>query len=227
MFVAKVTIADKATPALKVLFGLAGNKRDFITVLGRRGANELRNWFHRLNATKPNKKGWPRQNFWSTVANSVSQRPKIAGDSATISINHPVIAHKAGLGPMKGHIRPRNKKWLTIPAVPEAYGKSAKEYQKGGGKDHKLFFIKRGESLAFLAEIDLSQKNEQEQPKSGKRGKSKQRSKLKIIYILKKHVYQKPDPDALPDVITWQNALVDEASKFVSAEIEKKLDRTE
>jgi hypothetical protein len=215
MFTARVTLTGTAQVVLAKLQGIADNQKDFYLLLGRRGVNVLRDWFRRADATRANKRGWPRSHFWLDVMRSVSQSPRVTEGGVIISINHPVIAHKVGVGPAQGHIVPRVAKWLTIPNVPEAYGKSAKEYEQGGGEGRKLVFIKKGEQLAFLAEINIEPSGE-----TNKNGKPKAAIRqLKIIYILKKHVYQPPMPDALPDTATWQDAIGDEWGRFIDDQL--------
>lgn len=57
---------------------------------------------------------WPKSNFWSTVADSVGA-VQITGDTATIPISSPALAHKAHPNPPP--IKPKgSRKYLAIPA---------------------------------------------------------------------------------------------------------------
>lgn len=211
MFIASIEIKDKATKGLITLYGLVQDRKGFVRALGYRGVSVLKKWFKGLDASKPNKKGWPRLHFWDEVANSVKETPKLDGASAIVSVMDPRVAHKAGLGPNAGVIRPVNAEWLTIPAVPEAYGKTAKEFTGRAVKTRRLIFIKRSEATALLGQVIIID------GKKGPRGGDIK--SLRVIFILKKFVHQKPDPDTLPDDETWRSNLVDEGQSFILTEL--------
>ncbi len=57
---------------------------------------------------------WPKANFWSGVADSVGE-VEVAGDTATIAISSPALAHKADPNPPP--VTPKGgRKFLAIPA---------------------------------------------------------------------------------------------------------------
>jgi hypothetical protein len=205
MFVAHVTLSGDVDAVLKIVIdALTGDgKKDFLTVLGRRGSNELRAWFTKADAKHPNKKGFPRSHFWLDVANSVSNNPAITDNRVTINIAHPVIAFKV----IGGTIKPRVANWLTIPVVAAAYGKTVREYEQGESAGVKIVFIKKDSTTAFLMEMPVHN--------TGEKGVKK----LTLIYVLKKSVTVAPMADALPDTATWQSAFVDEAQKFLEREL--------
>jgi len=63
---------------------------------------------------------WPKSNFWSGVAESVGE-VEVFGDTATIAISSPALAHKADPNPPP--ITPKGgRKYLAIPANARAAG---------------------------------------------------------------------------------------------------------
>lgn len=151
-------------------------------VLGKTGVEFTKTHFRALDAEFPNKLGGRRQHFWRGVGDTV-QHPVIGPASVRIVIAHPIIAHKAGLGPAGGRIVPKGKKWLAIPVVKEAYGLSPRSYDNGGNR--KLTFVKISDVRAVLLE----------RLAGARRGEKRWR----VVYALRKSVNQRPFPRALPD----------------------------
>ena len=90
-------------------------------VVGRAGANTIRNHLFKINSARPNKLGGKRTKFYAQAARSTQH--KAVDDGAVVSVNHVGIAQRY----FGGTIRPRRSKYLTLPAVPRAYGKRARE----------------------------------------------------------------------------------------------------
>ena len=88
----EIVINDKnAAEDLGAIVDSVVNPIATLKQIGRRGANELKDWFRRRNLT-PNKLGGRRTNFWRQVADSVNN-PVIEGtDRVRISITHPAFA---------------------------------------------------------------------------------------------------------------------------------------
>lgn len=209
MFRARIDLRGNAVAGLKALYKTVQDRKGFATALGLRGRSVLKDWFLFLDRTKPNVKGWPRLHFWRDVADKVGQATTYV-TQAVIPINHPIISHKAGLGPAGGIIRPINALWLTIPAVPDAYGKTAAEFTGRAVKRRRLIFIKKDDTHAFLGQVQLTP------GKTGPRGGTVRN--LRVIYILRKYVHQKADPDALPNDDTWRINLLDAGRRFLEME---------
>lgn len=97
-------------------------------VAGRAIFNLLRLHFRQLEQQRPNKQGWPRQHFWSSVRSSI-QKPIVQGnDTLKVTIAHAGVA----LRYFGGKVRPVVAKALALPAVPEAYGKSPRDFPNLG-----------------------------------------------------------------------------------------------
>lgn len=172
-------------------------------VWARAGVNVLKTHFRALDAQFPNKMGGRRTHFWESVGDTV-QIPVVGPASITIAITHPIIAHKAGLGPAGGVIVPKAKKWLAIPVAREAYGLSPLAYESGGGSDRELRFAKISDVKAVLLEV-LAAKG----PKGGK--------KWRVVYSLRKKVVQKPFPRALPSQEDFVARIGEATDDFLAA----------
>lgn len=96
-----------------------------IKAASRGVANETRSFYSGLEASRPNKQGFPRQHFWAAVRRSVNNPVIQSPKEATVSITHVALRQRI----QGGTIRPKGgKKYLTIPATSEAYGKRAREF---------------------------------------------------------------------------------------------------
>lgn len=212
MFAVSVKVAGPGTATVSEVFNQIKDKQGFLLVIGNRGAETLKRHYRTLDQVKPNKMGGARTHFWRQVADSVG-RPIVVGSSAIIPIGHPVIAHKAGVGPAGGTIVPKLKQWLAYPApwAVEAYGMSPKEYEDETG--NKLTFLKKNSDKAYLAVITVV-RTEFDDPNDQSKHRDKE-TKINVIFLLRKRVFQKPDPEALPGESTWKTVLEDESRKYL------------
>lgn len=174
-----VNVKD-AHARLQAVWGAIKNPDGLLAVLGRDLRNQLVAHFRLRQKENPNKLGGKRTNFWLQVARSV-QNPEVESDSIRISINDPRIEQKI----YGGVIRPKRAKALTIPVAPEAYGRTASTLEHELGI--KLFMMPGHFGHGLLAGVV-----------SKGRGKNAA-SSVKVFYVLKGSVRQKPDPEALPD----------------------------
>lgn len=96
-------------------------------------------WVDHLAAKPQNKMGWKTTKFWDRAARSIKYQLRPDG----FDLN----AHHLGMRQRfyGGTIKPVKKKWLTIPARSEAYGKTAGQFK---GKLH--FRMKKGGASATL-----------------------------------------------------------------------------
>lgn len=234
MFTIDVKLKADAVPRIQAIWGIVADKRGLMLVMGRRASEVLKQHFARLERQYPNKMGGKRTHFWRNVRDSV-QMPKMdSKGQVVISVTHPVFAHKVGIGPAGGWIKPKAKKWLAIPMIPAAYGMSPLEYQEGGkaGANGQLMFFKKSEKTAFLAEVAITfrydtrlydqddDKGYSEKPIKP-HGPRKDIKIVKLVYVLKKRVFQKPFADALPSPATWERSFTQEGKDFVEREIAK------
>lgn len=166
-----------------------------MAVLGREARNRLVGHFRGNDRTGVNKLGGRRQHFWMQVARSVqSPRVHLDGLAVTVSINHPSIAQKVH----GGTIVPKRVSALTVPVTAEAYGRFARVFESETGK--KLFLVKGGgsEGTGLLAVAEGAG--------------------IKVHYVLRKKVTQKPDAKALPAMDTgspFTRALMQRADAYL------------
>lgn len=165
---------------------------------GRAVATRLRDHFQDREVSHSNKRGWPRQKFWSKAVKAV-QNPAAAtsltsrGSGAVISINQAGIA----LLYFGGTVRPIVARMLTIPAAPEAYGQRAKDFSD-------LVLDRRvnpetGKLQACL--VQAQQTAVRLGPKSKKTGLRRYRGTKvggKVLFWLAKDATIRPDKSVLP-----------------------------
>lgn len=144
---------------------------DVMMIAARAVDNSLKKHFRKKNQ-EPNKKGWPKQNFWAQIRESV-QTFRDGAESATVQVNDPRLnPHVFG-----ATITPKEKKFLAVPLVAAAYGRRASTFTD-------LEFLPRrkkgGKIGGFLV-------------KPGAEGA------VEFYYVLLSEVTVKADPTALPD----------------------------
>lgn len=166
-------------------------------IAARAVVNLLRAHFQKLEDTRPNKQGFPRQHFWSQARRGVGQ-PEQRGDAAAVTVRQVGIAQRR----YGGTIKPKKPDgWLTIPLRAEAYGKRAREFSN-------LVFAMDPELGPVLKEAEATQvrwKKSKGLKSAGElaQGKGKEISQGKsvggaVMYLLRRRVTQQPDPSVVP-----------------------------
>lgn len=150
---------------------LSGPRRQALMQdLGKGLEHDLQEHFLRKNET-PNKRGFPRSNFWAEVRRS-TQLASATAQRATVTISDPRFAtHLRG-----ATIRPRNSKYLAIPNTAEASGSEPRS-----GRIVGLFFAKNKKGTRMLAT------------------KAEAAGGITVHYWLKESVRIPKDPQALPN----------------------------
>ena len=90
-------------------------------IVGRSAQQSYKRHLEGVSRTRPNKLGGRRTHFFEQAAKGTSWR--VVGDHVVVSIASVGIRQRY----FGGTIKPR-KKYLTIPAIPEAHGKRASEF---------------------------------------------------------------------------------------------------
>lgn len=120
--------------------------------------------------------------FYADAARSV-QAPVVQGENVSIAINKEGLAQRYFGGPIEA----KRSKWLTIPAIAQAYGKRA-------GAFHNLRFVYFRSDLAALVErLSTLVKRDRKgifRPIASTLGA--------VFFWLKPSVNQDPDPTVLP-----------------------------
>lgn len=186
-----IQINDEASGFLLKLDSVLENRRGLNAALGVRLQDELKDHFY-LRNSQPNKRGWPKQDWWLGVADA-TQLTEVNDTGATVTIAHQEGFYMRVHG---GTIVPREAKALTIPGIPEAAGKSVAEYEAASG--HKLFRPAGARYLAF----------------SDDGGES-----VTLAYFLVKRVTRVADPDALPSMEKLSDSLLEEANDYVEGSL--------
>ncbi len=176
----KITIpVDEGSPHVAKIREALQNRRPLHAELGQTAVKGLRAHFL---SRPPNKKGWPSQNFWSRIRTATALT-EVDETGATIVIDDPAMAQKI----YGGTIRPGpGKKYLAIPAIAEAYGRSPLQV------DGLIpIFGHRGAGTGLLIKPG---------PKGSKIGTA--------WYFLVKSVTQQADAEALPPEAAYRAALL-------------------
>lgn len=179
-----LNLKDSARPTIAAIADGLKNRRGLHAVLGKRTELELRDHFARREQS-PNKRGWPKQHFWSRIRKATAFLS--ADDSgATVRVSDPALAQKIH----GGTITPKEGKYLTLPAIAAAYGRSPRL-----NKSLRPMVRYQGGQRRAVALQDK---------KSGT-----------VWYWLVKSVTQQADPHALPADATVRSALVEEAGDYL------------
>lgn len=202
-----ITIHDGATYALtKIADGLT-NRRPLNAAVGKRGESELREHFRERNQ-EPNKKGWPKQDFWNRIRKATALS-SVDESGATLTISDPAIAQKVH----GGDIVPKEGKYLTIPAIAAAAGRSARTFQN---LEPLIRWINGSRRAIALVERRASNITYGKERKDGSRSVTHVSSSIGgVIFWLVEKVHQNRDPRALPSRDKMETALRDEARIYV------------
>jgi hypothetical protein len=193
-----ITVSGSAGPTLQRVTEGITHRRPLNARLGKRGEIELREHFRERNA-EPNKQGFPSADFWNRIRKATALSA-VDESGATVSISDPAIAQKI----YGGTITPKEGKYLTIPAIAAAYGKSPRSINNLEPFVRWINGAPRAFALGIPATTGIS---------SGKKGESE--SQGTVFYWLVLSVTQKRDPRALPERSTFFAALIEEAGFHV------------
>jgi hypothetical protein len=204
------TIECDIEPARKLLGQL--NAQAIGTIL-QAAAQGVRNaaikHFRSRNSEPANSEGfprfgesWPKSNFWSGVAKSVGV-VTVQGDTATVPISSPALAHKADHNPSP--ITPKGgRKFLAIPANARAAGFPGMPRDFLGG-DLRFGFAQTPEGRTMPAL--LATRDHMKTLKKGKNAGQRLATAIEaqqttghgdVQYWLVRKVQTKHDPEALP-----------------------------
>lgn len=182
-------------------------------VVGRSAVNTIRTHLFGVNNSRPNALGGRRTNFYATAARGTSF--VVVPDGVIVSISNVGIRQRI----LGGTIRPKaGKKFLTIPATPEAHGKRASEFDDlvvvfgaGGrpiGLAHALFRRTRAQLKALPARLRVGTTKA-----VGQHGG--------MVFWFATSVTQKGDPTLLP----YPEQIYSQARQDVNAFVQRAADR--
>lgn len=182
-----ISVTDKVMP---VFAGIENNftQEKIAANIGEAEVNLFQNHFRNIG---PNKYNYPTTAFWPRAAKATNWQPVAGG--VTISVNQQGVRQRL----QGGDIFPTDgKKYLTVPARAEAYGKVASEFS-----NLQLAYTRTGGSVhAFaLVEAAASQLNYGKRNKAtGQRDYSATEVGGGVYFWLVKSVHQNPDPTVIP-----------------------------
>lgn len=179
----KVTINDNASAMLEAVAKVM-NPDSISKVTGRAVANTIRANFQTLEDNRPNKQGFPRQHFWSACRRATQAPAPLGSGRVLIEINKP----GAALRRFGGTVRPVNKKYLTIPAIAEAYGRRAPDI---AGLEFLMAMTPQGHFAPALVQLDA-------EAKAAGRKKAFRTGQGTVFYWLVRQTKHKPDPSVMP-----------------------------
>lgn len=201
--VLQLNVRDSASPTIAALIESLENRTPLHAAMGKRAEIEYRDWFE-TRENEPNKKGWPKQHFWARIRTATAYRSADEA-GAVVGIADPALAQKIH----GGTITPKEGTYLTIPAIAEAYGHSARSFDF-------LQFRRFKSGAAALVETDRTLLKFGRKRKDGTRNLSDEgRSQRgRVWYWLARSVTQAADPRASPEEAAMQTALLDEVGMF-------------
>jgi hypothetical protein len=212
------SLRDGASPTLKLLINDVRNAAPAAKAAARGVANKLRDNFALLETERPNRRGFPRQHFWSQVRKSVGN-PVQEGNAASVTVAHVAFRQKLEGGTIKPG---PGKEYLTIPEHPDAYGKRAREFSS-----LQFAFVEDPNNPGTVRPALVAPRAVSTLIQFGKKKAKAVASELGVVplYWLVREVKQAPTPGALPtdaEMLAAALSGADEWAKNVFARINKR-----
>lgn len=175
---------------------LIGFSQEFaLKEIGRDVQTLVTEHLQRFDRDHPNKLGGKRTHFYGSMAESVTLESDATEARVTI---HDVAINQAIFG---GRIQARNVKYLTIPAIAEAHGMTAREWDSTHPSLVPVFSRTGGLHVAALAEARSTPvgKGAPRRTKKGEvRQKAESRTGGRVVFWLTRSVDQNPTPNVVP-----------------------------
>lgn len=203
-------VRDTATPALQRMAAAVQPGR-LQAIIGRSAANTYKQHLLGLNQTRANALGGPRTNFYAAAARGTSFR--VVGDDVVVSISSVGIRQRY----FGGTIKPKTTKYLTIPAIPEAHGKRASEFQ---GLRFAIVPDEQGRQRPALVQ-GAQTLIRGRRSKGGVRFRAIGEIRERVVFWLARSVTQQPDPTVLP----YTELVETRVQRDVAAYLQLQIDR--
>lgn len=166
-----------------------------------------------LDEARPNALGGKRTHYYAQAARSVTYES--SGDTVTVGIHHTGIAQRY----FGGEIKPVTAKVLTIPAIAEAHGHRAGEF------DFLSLVWPKGKSVGALVERDRTEIKISQDRRKGRTGlrvkKTAERLGGRVFFWLVAKAVQEPDPSILPGASLIQAASRNAVLNAIAARVNK------
>jgi hypothetical protein len=191
------TITDNVSPTLNNLIEGLTNRKGLNSTVGVGVAVLFRKHFITMNQERPNKRGFPRRNFWSKFKNVAHSADN---DGATIAIpdNQGALRHHY----YGGEVKPKRGKFLAIPLSGKAYKSKAR--MRDSFPNAFVFVSKKGNLL--LAETN---------------GKGK-RKKMTLLALLLSSVMHKGDVTVLPQTTDVEKEIGLRAGNYIGRILQRR-----
>ena len=194
-----ITLVLDSRAFKKDFAGILATARNPVAILktaGRELSTRLKEHFRRKDRTDKNQLSTRRSHFWLAVSRTVSNPFQSGYNSISVSINDPLFAQKV----YGGTIRAKIAGALTIPVEEKAYGRSAATFEAETGL--KLFLLRTGKGPLETAILAI-----------------KTLYGIQVEYVLRKSVYQEPDPTALPEQTALESSIVARAQAALDRQL--------
>jgi hypothetical protein len=163
---------------------LGPQQRKLMLAQAKRVEIELRFHFKGLDDLG-NARGWKRTHFWARRVRANTSVTNVTDTTAEVTVASAEFRQRL----FGGTIVPREAKYLAIPVIEQAAGRSPRTFEKG--------------ELRFAVDPDFGKVLEQV-------------STGAVFYFLRRKVVQKADPTAAPSESVIRAALMDETSRFLA-----------
>lgn len=192
-------------------------------VMQRGMVNQVKEHFRRLDSQRANALSGRRSHFYADASRETHAGP-LNAESFTVAISKVGVAQRY----YGGQIRAVKSKWLTIPVHKKTYNRAAREFD--------LDFRPVNNELAFLVFPNKSRREREEAVQAAAMGQSssggsRKRRRAKggpaqpvIAFVLKREVWQEPDPSVLPtdeeledEAVSAGNEYLQQLSDFTEA----------
>lgn len=199
-------LRDDASEALAAFTSNIINRRALHAELGGHAESILQNYFS-VRDREPNRRGWPSAHFWEQIRSATSLT-RVDDEGAEITIADARMNQKV----YGGTIKPKESKYLALPAIAEAYDRSPRSLNNL----HPIIRFINGERRAIaLAENLASEIKYGRLRKDGTRSVTQTASRIGTIwYWLVESVTQLKDERALPDEDGFQAGLRQKTGEF-------------
>jgi hypothetical protein len=201
----KLDLTDEGKQKLAEL----SQKVDPVSMRTRISVDVVNQFQDHFRTLPTNKMGGRSTGFWTDAARSTHGEAVADGVVITVSKQGVLQRYKGGT------IKPRpGKKYLTIPARAEAYGKLASDFN-----NLRFAFTEYGPALV---EADATQISIGRKKKDGSRTiKNKGETGGKVMFWLRRMVTQRGNEDVIPKVGVIEQAILAAAEDHVSLEGEQ------
>jgi hypothetical protein len=191
-----ITVEDHATPGLRAMMARLADRTALHAEMGMGVERLVARHMRTTKVPQGNRLGGTSTGFWMKAIASIKGTSD--GNSATVSIP----ARGVALQYYGGTVRPKaGKKYLTIPACPEAHGKRASEI-KGGYEQQEWLRTPYGRPFAIAEKIKVNRKGIQ--------------TRGRILFWLKKSVTIRAHSDVLPEEAAIGAEAAKAAKKYIA-----------